>query len=83
MCSEHVGKEMINKSFNISLAHLYECIFTESALSQKLRTLSKMKEFKSTEWSPPNESGEETRKLENVIDLGALGSPKTFVEQVR
>jgi hypothetical protein len=42
-----------------------------------------MKEFKSTEWSPPNENGEETRKLENVIDLGALGSPKTFVEQVR
>jgi hypothetical protein len=64
------------------VAHLYECLFTDSALSQKLRTLSKMKEYKSTEWTPPNENGEETRKQESVIDLGALGSPRTYVEQV-
>ena len=82
MCSEHVGKEYLNKIFNISVEHLYKCLFTECEFNTKYMNACKYKDFKSTEWSL-NENGEETRIQEYTIDLGALGTPKSVVNQVR
>jgi hypothetical protein len=81
MCSEHYPKEVFNRSINLNLAHVYKCLFTDSDFSQKFISMCKYKEFKSTEWKT-NENGEETRKQENTLDLGAFGISKSFVDQV-
>lgn len=81
MCSEHYPKEVFNRSISLALAHVYKCLFTESDFSQKYISMCKYKEFKSTEWTT-NENGEETRKQENTLDLGAFGISKSSTDQV-
>ena len=81
MCPEHFPKEVFNRSINLPLAHVYKCLFTESDFNQKFINMCKYKEFKTTEWTT-NENGEETRKQENALDLGAFGISKSFTDQV-
>jgi hypothetical protein len=84
MCKEHKGKEMLNKVFNMSVEHAFNCIFLDSDFNLKYWKAVKFENVNSNEWtSSGNENGEETRKLEYTIDLGAFGCPKNVEHQVR
>ncbi len=82
MCKEHKGKEMLNKIFNMSVQHAFNCIFLDSDFNLKYWKAVKFENVNSNEWtSSGNGNGEETRKLEYTIDLGAFGSPKNYEHQ--
>lgn len=85
MCKEHTGKEMMNKTFNLSVNHAFNCIFTDSDFNLKYWKAVKFENIKTNEWTlsdDKNPKREETRKLEYTIDLGAFGCPKNVEDQV-
>ena len=82
MCAEHKGKEVLNRTFNLSVSHIFNCLFTDSEFNSKLIKSSKYLNMKCEDWSVKSESNMETRKQEYSINLGSLGTAKNFVEQV-
>ncbi len=84
MCKEHTGKEMLNKIFNMSVNHAFDCIFTDSDFNLKYWKKVKFDNIKACEWTKSTDNkNEETRQLEYTIDLGAFGCPKNVEKQVR
>ena len=82
-CTDHTGKQMLNKVFNLSVNHVYDCMFTDSDFNLKYWKKVKFENIKAHEWTKSETPGElESRKLEYSIDLGAFGCPKNIEDQV-
>ena len=83
LCTEHKGKEMLNKKFNLSVSHVYDCMFNaNSDFNMKFEQLCKHLDVKNEEWKL-DDTNVETRKQEYSVDMGSLGTPKNITDQVR
>lgn len=41
-CAEHCGKEMINRSFNLNVDYLFECLFSRNQFNTQFAKLRKL-----------------------------------------
>ncbi|CAF0858014.1 unnamed protein product [Brachionus calyciflorus] len=80
-CSEHLGKELMNQVFNMSVNQLFESIFGHSEFCKKYWESRKFGDLKVGEWTLVHSLP--ARRLEYTVDLGGtLGRPKNTEDQV-
>ncbi|CAF0889587.1 unnamed protein product [Brachionus calyciflorus] len=75
-CSNHEGKELLNKAYDLSVDFIYNCLFnTDSEFNKAYLLANKFINLKANEWA------NDIRTLEYNIDLGAFGSAKNVEKQ--
>lgn len=83
-CSEHTGKEMLNKVFNLSVNYIWECLFGHTEFCSKYWSSRKFSNMKISEWKKLNEKDPfPSRQLEYAVDLGIIGRPNNTESQVK
>lgn len=80
-CTEHLGKELMNQVFNMSVNQLFECLFGHSEFCQKYWEARKFDNLTVTEWKP--DPILPARRLEYTVDLGGTLRPKNTEDQVK
>ncbi len=76
MCDEHTGKELVNKTFKLSVEYLRLLLFSRSEFNTKFWAFRKLENVKMSEWS------DNKQQMEYTINLGAFGHAKNFEEIV-
>lgn len=70
-CVEHLGFELMNTEFELSLDYLHKMLFTDNELIRKVWTFRKLTKVELSEWKDNKITTSYT------IGLGAFGSAKT------
>ncbi len=77
LCEEHVGRELINSSFNLSVQRLWTVLFTRSEAIQKFWTFRKMLNVQMSQWL------QKKQQMEYSTDLGPFGTCRNYEELVK
>ena len=80
-CKNHVGKEMLNKVYNLSVNYLWESLFGPTKFCYDYWASRKFYDFEITDWLKSKDNLI-ARQLEFYVDLGMLGRPKNVEKQV-
>ena len=76
LCASHNGRDLIDRTFNLSFDTVYKCFFTDSEFMRRFRQDKKFRNAELTEWN------ENKRRLYFELDLGTFGVSKNTEEQV-
>ena len=83
LCSEHVGREMLNKVFNLNANYIWECLFGHTVFCTKYWDNRKFSKMNIGEWKKLNPTDPfPSRQLNYLVDLGMLGHPNNTESQV-
>lgn len=83
-CAEHIGKEMLNKVFNLNVNYIWECLFGHTEFCSKYWASRKFSNMKISEWKKLNPTDPfPSRQLEYAVDLGIIGRPNNTESQVK
>ncbi len=75
-CEEHPGRELINRTFNLSVKRLKQLIFTDSEVVRKFWKYRKLSNVQVTDWI------DGCQQLDYSMNLGPLGTGKNVDNRV-
>ncbi|CAF1038507.1 unnamed protein product [Adineta steineri] len=77
-CDSHLATELINRTYSMSVEHLFDCIFGDNDFLVAYRASRRIKDFRSAEWQVNAETGKRERLYTFKVDVNAVFGSTTI-----
>ncbi|CAF1637877.1 unnamed protein product, partial [Adineta ricciae] len=82
-CQSHLATELINRTYPMSVEHLFDCIFGNNEFLVAYRASRRIKDFHSVEWKMNDETGKRERLCTYKVTVSAVFGSTTICSNER